>query len=119
MVWQVEGNKGTVVYVSPQGVGRGSEQLAAKLMAACLDTLAQFAPQISHIVLLNAGVRPALAGSPVLEQIRSLERTGARVLACGTCLNHSGVADPLAVGTVSNVLAILEVLWAANRLISL
>jgi selenium metabolism protein YedF len=110
--------RGTVVYVSSEGMGRGDEELGRKLMAAYLDTLAQFAPRISHVVFVNAGVKLAIQGSPVLEQIRNLERMGAKVLACGTCLNHFGIADRLGVGSVSNMLAILEVLLGAQKVTS-
>jgi selenium metabolism protein YedF len=109
----------TVVYVSSEGIGRGDDVLGHKLMAAYLDTLAQFAPQVSHVILINAGVKLAVDGSPVLDQIRNLERMGAQVFACGTCLNHFGIADRLHVGSVSNMLAILEVLSAAERVLSL
>jgi len=108
-----------VVYVASEGIGRGDEALGKKLMAAYLDTLAQFAKDISHVVLINAGVKLAVEGSPVLEQIQEMERMGARVLSCGTCLNHFGVADRLRVGSVSNMLAILEVLSGAGKVMSL
>jgi selenium metabolism protein YedF len=113
------GQRRTVVYVSSEGVGRGDEVLGSKLMAAYLDTLAQFAPQISHVIFINAGVKLVLEVSPVLDQIRNLERTGAHVIACRTCLNHFGVVDQIGVGSVSNMLAILEVLWAADQVINL
>jgi selenium metabolism protein YedF len=115
---EAAGGRRTVVYVSSEGMGRGDEELGAKLMAACLDTLAQFAPRISHVIFVNAGVKLAIDGSPVLDQIRNLERMGAQVLACGTCLNHFDIADRLSVGSVSNMLAILEVLSGADKVLA-
>jgi len=106
-----------VVYVSSEGMGRGDEELGAILMAAFLDTLSQLKGELSHVIFVNAGAKLAVEGSPVLEQIRQLEELGAEVLVCGTCLNHFGIKDQLAVGSVSNMYAIIETLSKAGRTI--
>jgi len=106
-----------VVYLSSEGMGRGDEELGGVLMAAFLDTLGQFRDEISHVVCLNAGARLAVEGSPVLEQLGQLEEVGVQVLVCGTCLNHFGIKDRLAVGSVSNMYAIIETLSRAGRII--
>lgn len=107
----------SVVCVSSEGMGRGDEELGGILMAAFLDTLSQFKGQISHAIFLNAGAKLAVESSPVLDQIRQLEQLGVQVLVCGTCLNHFGLADKLAVGSVSNMYAIIETLSTAGRVI--
>lgn len=106
-----------VIHVSSMGMGRGDEELGAVLMAAFLDTLSQFASEISHALFVNAGAKLAIEGSPVLEQIRALEQMGVTVLVCGTCLNHFQVKEKLAVGSVSNMFAIIETLAQAGRVI--
>jgi len=112
------GKGSMVVYVASEGMGRGDEELGAILMAAFLDTLSQFKGELSHAVFVNAGARLAVEGSPVLEQLRQLEQIGARVLVCGTCLNHFGITDRLAVGNVSNMFEIIETLSRADRIVS-
>jgi len=109
--------KNLAVYISSEGMGRGDEELGAILMAAFLDTLSHFKGQISHAIFVNAGAKLAVEGSPVLEQVRQLEQVGAEVLVCGTCLNHFGIKDKLAVGRVSNMYAIIETLSKAGRII--
>jgi selenium metabolism protein YedF len=111
------GARNMVVYVSSEGMGRGDEALGANLMAAFLDTLSQFKGELSHLILVNAGAKLAVEGSPVLDQIRQLEQVGAQVLVCGTCLSHFGIRDRLAVGSVSNMYAIIEALSGAGRII--
>jgi len=106
-----------VVYVSSEFMGSGDDGLGAVLMAAFLDTLSQFKEEISHVIFLNAGARLAVEGSPVLDQIRQLEQVGVEVLVCGTCLNHFGIKDKLAAGSVSNMYAIIETLSNARRII--
>ena len=107
----------TVVYVSSAVMGRGDDELGAILMGAFLDTLSQFKNEISHAIFVNAGAKLAVEGSPVLEQLRQLEGLGVQVLVCGTCLNHFGIKDKLAVGSVSNMYAIIETLSRAGRII--
>jgi len=107
--------KDLVVYVASEGMGHGDDALGLKLMAAFLDTLSHFKDGLSHVVLVNGGARLAVEGSPVLEQLRQLEQLGAAILVCGTCLNHYGIADKLAVGSISNMYAIIETLSKAGR----
>lgn len=109
--------KNMVVYVSSEGMGRGDEELGATLMAAFLDTLSQFKDELSHAICVNAGAKLAVEGSPLLEQLRQLDQVGVEVLVCGTCLNHFGIEDKLAVGSVSNMYAIIDTLSKAGRII--
>ncbi len=106
-----------VVYISSEGMGRGDEELGGTLMGAFLDTLGQFDCALTHVVFVNAGAKLAVEGSPVLEQLRQLEQVGAQVLVCGTCLNYFGIENKLAVGTISNMYAIVETLSKAGRII--
>ncbi len=107
----------TVVFVSSEGMGRGDEELGRILMAAFLDTLSQFKGELSHAIFVNAGAKLVVEGSPVLEQVRQLEQVGVQVLVCGTCLNHFGIKNNLAVGSVSNMYAIIETLSKAEKII--
>jgi selenium metabolism protein YedF len=106
-----------VVYVASETLGRGDEALGHTLMAAFLDTLAQLDERVTHAIFINGGARLTMEGSPVLAQIGQLEELGAAVLTCGTCLSHFGSKDQLAVGSVSNMFAILQILAAADRII--
>lgn len=117
MACQTTPARNLVVFVSSEGMGRGDDELGAVLMAAFLDTLSQFKGEISHVIFVNAGARLAVEGSPVLEQVQQLEELGVEVLICGTCLNHFDIKDKLAVGSVSNMYAIIETLSKAGRII--
>ena len=39
------------------------------------------------------------------------------ILTCGTCLNHYGLKEQLAVGEVTNMYAIVEKMAAADRIL--
>ena len=109
--------RNTVVYISSETMGRGDDQLGAKLLGVFLDTLSQFKEKVSHAIFVNAGVRLVTEGSPVLNQLRQLEQVDVQLLACGTCLNHFDLKEKVAVGSISNMYAIIETLSNAERII--
>ena len=41
--------------------------------------------------------------SASLEDLKNLASLGVEILTCGTCLNHYGLTDKLAVGDVTNM----------------
>ncbi len=110
-------NGGLVIYINSAVMGRGDDKLGANLMAVYLDTLANFATDISHVILVNSGVKLACKGSASLEQLENLAGTGISVLSCGTCLNYFKLNDNLAVGTISNMVAIIEILRASGKVL--
>ncbi|MDA8163513.1 MAG: sulfurtransferase-like selenium metabolism protein YedF [Desulfobacteraceae bacterium] len=118
LVCEAPAPRGMVVYITAATIGRGDDELGAVLMASYIDTLSYFAKEISHIVLINSGVKLAVEGSPVLANLQDLAGQGIQVLACGTCLNHFGLGDKLRVGTVSNMFAILDTLARAGKVLS-
>ena len=107
-----------VVHVGSEFMGSGDDELGRILMSAYFETLMHFANKISHITLVNSGVKLAVEGSPVLEHIKELEQMGIEVLSCGTCLNHFGIKEKLAVGQVSNMFTILEAQSKAATIVS-
>ena len=60
------------------------------------------------MLFYNGGAFLTTEGSESLEDLRFLEESGVEILTCGTCLNHYGLADKLAVGQVTNMYEIAE-----------
>ena len=115
-----EGSVGPLVVLIPSdGMGRGDEELGAILIRSFLHTLNEVEPVPDAIVFLNAGVKLAVEGSLVLEDLQTLERKGVEILACGTCLGHFDLKDRISVGQVSNMYSIAETLLAAGSVVSL
>ena len=54
-----------------------------------------------------------MEGSDCLEDIRILEKEGVEILTCGTCLDFYGLKEKLAVGAVTNMYTIAEILQNA------
>ena len=52
-----------------------------------------------------------------MEDLKALEAEGVKVLTCGTCLDFYGIKDKLAVGSVTNMYEIVEIMENAGSVI--
>ena len=109
----------TVVCLTTNVFGNGSDVLGAILMKAFLNTLWDHRPRPSKVIFINAGVFLTTEGSEVLDGLNLLDREGVEILSCGTCLAFFGIKEKLKVGKVSNMHEIVAALMAAGRVISL
>lgn len=101
--------------ISSDQIGRGEPELGAILMRSFLYSLREIEVRPQTVILLNAGVKLAVEGSPVLEDLRALEQVGVQILVCGTCVDYYQIRERLAVGGISNMYAIAETLMAADQ----
>lgn len=106
-----------VVFVTSDRVGRGDDELGAKLMGNFLATLPELGSSLWRLILVNAGVRLACVGHTALESIQALARDGAEVLVCGTCLDHFGLLENKQVGQTTNMLDVVTSLQLADKVI--
>lgn len=109
----------TVVFIPAYGLGKGPEELQEILIRGFLHALNEVDPLPDTIIFINTGVKLAVEGSPVLEDLKALEEKGVEILICGTCLNYFGLTDKVAVGSVSNMYSIAEKLLGAGKVLSL
>ncbi|MDW7772279.1 MAG: sulfurtransferase-like selenium metabolism protein YedF [Desulfobulbaceae bacterium] len=116
----VKGKKlpATVVYINSDHMGRGDDELGALLMGNFLTTLGDFLHDVSHLLLVNAGVRLACEDSDKADILAMLEGSGVEILCCTTCLNHFNIKDRLKTGQVSNMFTIVEILTNARKVIT-
>ncbi len=106
-----------VVLIGADTLGRGDDELGGVLMRAFLHTLTEMDTLPDMIILVNSGVKLAVVGSPVLDDLRALSDAGVQVLACGTCLGHYRLKEQLAIGEISNMYSIAEALLGAGRVV--
>lgn len=106
-----------VLVLSGDRMGFGDDTLGSVLMKSFLHTMTGQEMKPSTIILYNAGVRLAVSGSEVLDDLKALESAGTAVLVCGTCLDYFNIKDKLAVGSVSNMYDIAETMSNAGRLL--
>jgi selenium metabolism protein YedF len=106
-----------VVAVDTACMGRGDEKLGKTLMKGFLYALSQQKVLPSTVLFYNGGAHLTVEGSESLEDLKAMEQSGVEVLTCGTCLDFYGIKEKLAVGSVTNMYAIVEKLTTASRVI--
>lgn len=107
----------TVVLVASDSLGRGEAELGQVLMRGFLHTLNEVEPLPTTLIFINSGVKLVAADSAVLEDLHALSHKGVEILACGTCLNYYALKDKLAVGQVSNMYSLAEMLLRSDKVI--
>jgi selenium metabolism protein YedF len=107
----------TVVQITATTMGTGDDELGALLMRSFVKTQAELDARPDAILFYNAGVKLCCEGSLLLDDIRGLEASGIKIIACGTCLNYFELGDQLAVGRITDMLEIAGLLAAAGRVV--
>ncbi|MBU0482159.1 MAG: sulfurtransferase-like selenium metabolism protein YedF [Proteobacteria bacterium] len=118
MTEQLKTNACLVIYINSESIGSGDSGLGKTLMGAYMETLSHSINEISHIILINSGVKLACKGSPVADDLKAFAEVGVRILSCGTCLKFYGIKDRLEAGEVSNMVTIVDTLKKAGKVLS-
>ena len=109
--------KNLVVQISSDAMGNGSDELGRSLMKAFIFAVTQQDELPATMLFYSGGAHLTCEGSPALEDLKSLASQGVEILTCGTCLNHFGIADTLAVGEVTNMYVICQKLEQASLIV--
>ena len=108
---------GTVVVLSSDKMGEGDEALGTVLMKGFIYALTSQEALPEAVLLYNNGAKLSVEGSDCLEDLKLLESQGVQILTCGTCLNHYGLTEQLAVGSVTNMYDICEKMMTAAKVV--
>jgi len=108
-----------LVLIGTDRLGTGDDTLGRKLLVNFIGTLKEMGRELWCLVLVNAGVKLAVAGSEVLANLQELEKGGVMVLVCGTCLNHFHLLEQKRVGETTNMLDIVTHMQLADKVIPL
>jgi len=106
-----------VVLIPSEFFGQGEAQLGTILMRSFIKTLKDAQPLPSALIFVNSGVKLTTSGSELIEDIQALVDCGIEVLSCGTCLDFYSLKSKLQVGSVTNMLCIVNTLVAADRIV--
>ena len=107
----------TVVVIASDKMGEGAEELGKTLLKAFVFALTQQDKLPKTVLFYNGGASLTCEGSPMLEDLKTLESEGVEIMTCGTCLNYYGLTEKLAVGSVTNMYAIVEKLTQAGSVV--
>ena len=109
----------TVLLITRNGMGDAEPALQQRLIGIYLKLLVENNILPAAICFYTNGVRLAVEGSPVLEQLKALEAKGVRLILCSTCLNTFNLMDQVRVGIMGGMGDILEAQRQAGKVISL
>ena len=107
----------TVVVLGADHMGEGDEKLGKMLMKGFVYALTQLEELPQTILLFNSGAYLSCEGSDSVEDLKSMEAQGVEVMTCGTCLNHYGMTEKLAVGSVTNMYVIAQTMMEADHIV--
>ncbi len=108
----------TALFVGTDTMGRGNDKLGKILLGAFFQTLLETAPRPRSIIFMNAGVKLTAEGSGVLQQLMELQKLGAELLVCGTCLDFFRIKEKIRVGRISNMFEITNTLLKSEKIIA-
>jgi len=118
-VCEAEPHSKILVLIGTDRLGTGDDTLGQKLLVNFIGTLKELGKELWCLVLLNAGVKLAVAGAEVLPRLQELEQGGVMVLVCGTCLQHFDLLEQKRVGETTNMLDIVTHMQLADKVIPL
>lgn len=106
-----------LVAVGSATMGTGSDELGKLLMKSFLYALTQQDKLPKTMLFYNGGAHLTVEGSASLEDLKLLESQGVEIFTCGTCLDFYGLKEKLAVGSVTNMYSIVEMLSNAAHVV--
>jgi len=103
-----------IAVISSETMGTGDDTLGKILIKGFIFALTQLETLPDAVIFYNGGVRHTLSTSESLVDLQYLQAQGVEILVCGTCLNHFGVLEQLAVGEATNMYEIVNRMQAAT-----
>lgn len=111
--------KDAVILVTNNGMGRADEKLQLTLICKFFELLLQNGKLPAAICFYTDGVKLVCEGSPVINQLRTLESKNVRLIICSTCLNYFGLNEKLQVGIVGGMGDVIEAQMKADKVITI
>ena len=112
------GKKAPVVLISSDSMGRGSQELGRILIKGFIYSLTQLNPLPEAVLFINGGARLTTEGANTVADLKTLEGNGTGIYTCGTCANYYNLTESLAVGSIVDMLQIVNRLAKASAVIT-
>ena len=111
--------KKIMVMISSNCLGRGDDELGAKLIVNFIKTLKEMGNELWRLVFVNSGVKLTIETAQTLPDLKELENLGIQILVCVTCLDHFGLLEKKKVGETTNMLDIVTAMQFADKVINI
>ena len=111
--------KKIMVMCATDRIGFGDDELGLALMVNFLRTLKEMGEELWRLVFVNNGVKLTIDDSEVLADLKDYEKSGLKILVCGTCLNHFNILERKQVGETTNMLDIVTAMQLADKVVNI
>lgn len=109
---------GNVVFLGKDKFGDGDPEFSTTLLNMFLQTMFESGQRPRALLMANTGVKLMSPDSPALKVLNDFKEAGCDVLACGLCVEFYGLKGKIPVEQITNMFAICEYIFAADKVIS-
>ena len=108
-----------VIAISSDTMGSGSEELGKILIKAYINTLTELESPPEAILFYNSGAHLTSTESNTIDDLKTLESKGTKILTCGTCINYYNLQQKPAVGKITTMTEISKTLATTPKVINI
>ncbi|MGM0216365.1 sulfurtransferase-like selenium metabolism protein YedF [Enterococcus sp. AZ109] len=117
MVEEVVTTEDYIVVVDTNVMGRGSDELGKNLLKMFIYSLTEQDVLPKQVIFYNGGVSLVTKDSDSLEDLQMLADQGVEIYACGACLNFFELTEKVAIGEITNMYRIVEMMRQAPKVV--
>lgn len=107
------------VIVKSEVMGIDPPELGAKLIGSYLRKLCQADPKPSTMIFYGTGVRLATEGTPVLDALEILHKSGVDLVLCSTCLGYFQLKSKVQIGRMTDMVEIISIMAKTDHVVTL
>lgn len=112
-------DKELVIAFSKKTMGDGDVSLGEILIKSYIYSLTELDTPPEHLLFFNSGAFLTNQKSTVLKDLKELQEKGTQISTCGACLDFYQIKESLAIGEVTNMFGIAEIMAQAKKVINL
>lgn len=99
-----------VVAISDDRMGNGDEEFSKSLLEGFIYALTEQDVLPEKVIFYNRGVFLTSDNEKTIEDLKNLSDKGVEILSCGLCLGNYNLKEKLAIGEITNMYKIVEIL---------
>ena len=115
---KTKGKVTTVLFLSRDTLGEGDVEFGRTLLNLFLQTVFDSGQRPQAVLMANSGVKLLASDSQALKVLNDFKSEGIAVLACGLCLDYYKIKEQVPVEQITNMFAICEYLFAADKVLT-
>lgn len=107
-----------VIAFGRKTMGEGDPDLGEMLLKSYIYSLTELDSPPEHLLFFNSGAFLTNQDSNALNDLQTLQDKGTQISTCGACLDFYQIKETLAIGEITNMYGIAEVMAQAKKVIN-